>query len=322
MCCSIVKVSEVNTETIDWLLQGDPSIVYLTNRDLLDISSADLRLLRGKISKEGWGQKLLSYQEDTGMWGGGLYGPKWISTHYTLMSLLRLGLDPDNAQARVGCRLLLDKGFYPDGGINHFASMKHSETCVTAMTLNLLCYFRIEDDRIHALKKFLIDQQMDDGGWNCESFKGAVHSSFHTTIGTLEALRQYELRYEDGGDEIVQIRKRAHEFLLCHHLFKSDKTGEVVNPSMTRLSFPPRWKYDIIRSLDYFQEINSPHDPRFCDAITLIKKREKNGRWPLQQKHSGRIFFEMESVGSPSRMNTLRALRILKWWRSKPENSC
>jgi hypothetical protein len=312
----------MNTEILDWLLSGDPSIIFLTKKDLLETGASDIVVAQDRISKEGWGQRLLSFQDRNGMWGGGLYGPKWISTHYTLMTLMQLGLSQDNEQALQGCKLLLDKGFYHDGGINYFVSLKHSETCVTAMTLNLLCYFNIHDERIELLKNFLLEQQMRDGGWNCESFNGAIHSSFHTTISTLEALWQYERRYKKNDDAIKTARTKGHDFLLCHHLFKSDKTGEVVSQAMTRLSFPPRWKYDIMRSLDYFREVNVPHDPRFCDAITLLKKKQKNGKWPLQQHHSGREFFKMEQAGQPSRMNTFRALRILKWWQTKPEHRC
>ena len=312
----------MNNEILDWLLTGDPSIVFLTKRDLIESDTSDILKLQDRISKEGWGKRLLSYQDSSGLWGGGLYGPKWISTHYTLLTLMQIGLNNDNEQARIGCKILLDKGLFHDGGINYFASLKHSETCVTAMTLNLLCYFKISDDRIELLKNFLLNQQMEDGGWNCESFNGATHSSFHTTINTLEALSQYDRRYKTNENEIKVARARGHEFLLCHHLFKSDKTGQVVSPTMTRLSFPPRWKYDIMRSLDYFREINAPHDPRFCDAITLLKKKRKNGKWPMQQHHSGKEFFELEQTGQPSRMNTLRALRILKWWQCKPEHKC
>jgi len=307
---------------LKWLLSGDPSIVFQVHRDLLNTEDTQLAELQQQIELAGWGKRFLDLQETSGMWGGGLYGPKWISTHYTLMTLLRLGLPRDNQQAQKACRLLLDKGFYQDGGINFFASMDHGETCVSAMVLNLLCYFNIDDSRIHSIKDFLLGEQMSDGGWNCDSFKGAVHSSFHTTISVLEALRQYELRFADADGSIGKARAQAHEFLLAHHLFRSDKTGEVVNPSMTRFAFPPRWKYDIMRALDYFQELDAAHDPRFCDAITLLRKKEKEGQWPLQNKHSGRVYFDMERVGKPSRMNTLRAIRILNWWESKPHSSC
>jgi hypothetical protein len=49
------------------------------------------------------------------------------------------------------------------------------------------------------------------------------------------------------------------------------------------------------------------------DALGIIlKKRKKNGSWPLQARHSGAAHFEMEKTGEPSRWNTLRAFRVLK----------
>ena len=188
------------------------------------------------------------------------------------------------------------------------------------MTLSLLCYFKLDDERVEAIKDFLLIEQMPDGGWNCESFNGATHSSFHTTISVLEGLKHFENEVGSDDINIKKAKSKAHEFLLHHHLFRSDRTGEVVDHKMTRFSFPPRWKYDVMRALDYFQEINAPHDPRFCDAITLLKKKEKDGKWPLQQKYSGLIYFDMEDVGKLSRMNTLRALRILNWWSKKPRD--
>ncbi|MBW1751258.1 MAG: hypothetical protein JRJ37_11305 [Deltaproteobacteria bacterium] len=79
------------------------------------------------------------------------------------------------------------------------------------------------------------------------------------------------------------------------------------------LSYPSRWKYDILRGLDYFQEAGIGYDPRMQDALdALMNKRRKDNTWPVQAKHPGEIHFEMEKTGGPSRWNTLRALRVLK----------
>ena len=60
-------------------------------------------------------------------------------------------------------------------------------------------------------------------------------------------------------------------------------------------------------------------DRRLCDAIAALESRRRpDGRWPLQQRHPGQTWFEMEEVGGPSRWNTLRALRVLDWWRASP----
>jgi hypothetical protein len=96
-------------------------------------------------------------------------------------------------------------------------------------------------------------------------------------------------------------------------LFKSDKTGDIIHIDMLRLSFPSRWKYDILRAFEYFRSAGCEWDERMKPAADiLMKKRRKDGRWPLQAKHPGELHFEMEKAGKPSRWNTLRALRVLK----------
>jgi len=302
----------------NWLLEGDPAIRWQTFRDLLDAKPETVRNERQKIAAQGWGAQLLTLQQDSGMWGGGLYSPKWISTTYTMLLLRRLGLEPKHSQALKACALLLDRGFYRDGGINYFKVLDHSETCVTGMVLSILAYFQFDDLRINSMVEHLLDQRMPDGGWNCESYNGAVHSSFHTTISVLEGLFEYQGLSGLYETEIISAVNCAVDFLLRHRLFKSDKTGKIVNPNMTRFSFPPRWYYDVLRALDYFQASSQPYDPRLFDALELVhKKRQKDGVWRLQNRHPGRTFFEMEQPGKSSRWNTLRALRILKWAEKK-----
>jgi hypothetical protein len=159
---------------IRWLLQGDPAIRWQTQRDLLRADEAVVQTERHQVSTTGWGAKLLTRQEPSGRWGGGLYSPKWISTTYTMLLLRRLGLEPSHPQAHRAYRLLLEEGYYADGGINFFRSFKHSETCVTGMVLSILAYFDYQDEQVTRLVEHLLGQQMPDGGWNCESYKGEL----------------------------------------------------------------------------------------------------------------------------------------------------
>lgn len=298
-----------------WLLEGDPAIRWQTRRDLLDAPPAAYEPDRARVASEGWGAALLARQDTAGTWGGGLYSPKWISTTYSLLLLRHLGLPPENAAAQRGAVLLLDKGFYRDGGINFFKSFKHSETCVTGMTLALLCYFHLSDERVHQIVEHLLGQQMQDGGWNCERPKGATHSSFHTTLSVLEGLHEYRLAFPNQAEPLDPAIAAAHEFLLLHRLYRSHRTGEVADPALTGIYFPPRWHYDFLRALDYFQWVDVPRDERMTDAISLLNsKRLADGRWKQGQNWAGRVFFEMEPVGQPGRWNTLRGLRVLRWW--------
>jgi hypothetical protein len=82
---------------------------------------------------------------------------------------------------------------------------------------------------------------------------------------------------------------------------------------MLMLSYPSRWRYDILRALDYFQCAGVDYDPRMQPALDVLwKKRRKDNRWPVQARHPGQTHFDMEKTGSPSRWNTLRSLRVLK----------
>ena len=309
---------ELNQNIISWLLEGDPSIRWQVQRDLLNSSPAKYEVERRKIAKEGWGARLLALQDPNGTWGGGLYGPKWTSTTYTMLTLRLLGLPPNNPQAKVACKLFLEKGFFTDGGINFFSrAWKYSETCVTSMILALLAYFRYPDERIHDVAAYVVSQQMSDGGWNCDSYKGATHSSFHTTISALEGLYEYQCAYPEKKKQITQVRACGHEFLLAHRLYKSHRTGEVFDAKMTSMPFPPRWRYDFIRALDYFRACDAPRDERMSDAIELLqKKQKKDNLWLLSSGMSGRKYFDLETAGQPSRWNTLRALRVLNWWNA------
>ena len=128
-------------------------------------------------------------------------------------------------------------------------------------------------------------------------------------------MRGYETFRPAKGSAVKQAQSRGREFLLAHRLFRSHRTGAVVNSAMTRFSFPPRWHYEILRALDYFRECGAPRDPRLAEAVEIVrKKRQPGGHWLLQNRYPGKTFFEMEQVGHPSRWNTLRALRVLRWW--------
>jgi hypothetical protein len=232
------------------------------------------------------------------------------------MLLLRdFGLPPANEQAHKACSLLLDNGLLPDGGVN-FVRGARGETCVTGMTLSILSYCQYDDERLDTIADHLLEQQMPDGGWNCRHpYGGATHASVNSTISVLEGLRLYELCRRRKVQELRAAQRRAREFLLIHRLFRSHRTGRVIKSEFKKFFFPPRWHYDILRALDYFQGVNAPRDQRLAEAIDIVRtRRGSDGRWPLASYYKGKSFFELERLGMPSRWNTLRALRVLKWW--------
>ena len=309
---------------IEWLLEGDPAIRWQVLRDLVGAAEGTVERERRRVAREGWGARLLARQDPAGTWAGGkssdggLYSPKWTSTTYTMLLLRDFGLPPTSKKARTACKPLLDRGMQRDGGINYGVWAKwtrRSETCVTGMVLSILSYFEYDDARLETVAGHLLEQQMPDGGWNCRRPDGATHASVHTTISALEGLRLYELYRGRNVKAVRAAQARGREFLLMHRLFRSHRTGEIIKAEFTRFSFPPRWHYDILRALDYFQGVDAAYDERLNDAIEIVRAgRRADGRWVLQNRYRGKTYFEMERVGAASRWNTLRALRVLKWW--------
>ena len=186
------------------------------------------------------------------------------------------------------------------------------------MVLSILAYFEYDDDLLDTIAAHLLQQQLPDGGWNCQRPYGATHASVHTTISVLEGLRLYELHRRRNVAAVRAAQARGREFLLVHRLFRSQRTGAIIKPIFVRFSFPPRWHYDILRALDYFQAVKARRDHRLAEAIAIVRnKQREDGRWPLENRYRGKAYFQLERLGAPSRWNTLRALRVLNWWEAR-----
>ena len=159
----------------------------------------------------------------------------------------------------------------------------------------------------------LLDQQLTDGGWNCATRTDREkHGSFHTSIQALEALHAYA--GAGGGIDVGQALHRGQEFFLRHHLYRSHRSDAVAVRGSTRFPAFPEWHFDVLRGLEHFADTDAPRDERLADAVgVLYRARRKDGRWRTYAPHPGRQWFNLEPAG-PSRWNTCRVLRVLRWW--------
>ena len=304
---------------MDWLLAGDASIQYQVHRDLLFSDASTLKRTQNRIELEGWGANYLLAQNAGGYWGQGFYRPKWTSSHYTLLELKNLSLPPENNIARQAVQKILHEEKGMDGGVDPSRAGRHSDVCINGMFLNYGTYFGVDPEGLKSVVDFTLSQHMQDGGFNCQSNRaGAVHSSLHTTLSVLEGFWEYgQHGYTYRLSEIKEAERQSREFILEHRLYKSSTTGAVIDSEMLRLSHPTRWRYDILKALDYFRVSGVNFDSRMQDAILVLRSKQgPDGTWPLQARHDGEVYFQMESVGKPSRWNTLRAMRVLNFYPS------
>ena len=239
----------------------------------------------------------------------GTLKPEWTSTTFTLLSLRDMGLDAASDQARRAVELVRDNVKWDHDGQNYFDG--EVEPCINGKAVALGAYF---GQNVDGIVERLLGEQLTDGGWNCEAERGSTRSSFNSTISVLEALLEYE--GTDGAHPGVSAaRLKGQEYLLERRMLRRQSTGEVIDPAWTQFSFPTRWHYDVLRGLDYLRSAGVEPDERLAEPIDLVEsKRKRDGRWPLENTHPGRVHFEMEEGdGQPSRWNTLRAMRVLAW---------
>ncbi len=278
-------------------------------RDLTDENPDVIANERSRVATKGWGAKLLARQSPSGKWGGAKENVGLLITFYTLIVLMDLGLDPASKQAKKMVSRVEKLRFKWHSNRPFF----HGETepCINGRILALGAYFKEPDDELAGQ---LLSEQLEDGGWNCEAPK-SCRSSFHTTICVLEGLLAYE-RSGRKSAAVAKARKRGEEYLLERRLFRSLRTDEVIDKRWLRFSFPPFWHYDVLRGLDYFRNTGATRDERLSEAMEImIQRRHQNGRWPLNLLHPEYIPLKMEAeVGRASRWNTLRALRVLRWY--------
>jgi hypothetical protein len=226
------------------------------------------------------------------------YQPKWISTHYTILDLKNLAISQNNNEIRQSISQVIQKLKGLDGGIFPFGTEKKSDVCVNGMFLNYASYFWTKQDKLKSIVDFLLSEHMKDGGFNCNSNrKGAIHSSLHSTISVLEGILEYAKNgYGYRLEELQEAEDKSRTFILQHRLFRSDRTGNIIDKKMLMLSYPSRWKYDILRALDYFQFAGINYDPQMQDALDILtKKRRKDNKWPVQAKRRSKSLEYLES---------------------------
>ncbi|HEX6945785.1 MAG TPA: squalene cyclase [Acidimicrobiia bacterium] len=295
-------------------------------RDLLDAPEEQWAAERAKVETEGWGAELLSHQDPDGQWAGGAFfpagftrreweeeGQPWTATHWALVQLRHLGLDPGSESARRTVEQVGRHARWDHDGQPYWEG--EVEECINGRTVADGACFGVD---VSPIVERLVTERLDDGGWNCERAEGSTRSSYHSTICVLEGLLEFE-KATGGTAESKAARRTGEEFLLERHLYKRLGTGDPADDRFLSFHHPYRSRHDVLRGLDYFREASrvagSPPDPRLAEAIEILRSRRlEDGTWALDWTERGRTWLVIEEPGGPSRWITLRALRVLRWW--------
>ena len=305
---------------IDWLLDSDPAIRWQTMRDLTDAPADEVAAERARVAAEGWGARLLALRREDGLWDIGTPEPEFISL-LALLMLRDMGLDPSSEEARNAIGLAHKNATWHSRGPWHGTPLFAGEVepCINGRVVTVGSYFGLD---VTSIVERLLGEQMADGGWNCEQENGSTRGSFHTTINVLEGLLEHE-RATGASPEMTGARERGQEYLLDRRMLRRLSSGELIDKAFTFFSYPTGYHYDALRGLDYLRAAGVTPDARAAEAIDLVSsKRDAEGRLPLENPHEGEMvnarvrdleFGMDEREGRPSRWNTLRGLRVLRW---------
>jgi len=304
----------------DWLLEdSEPSVKYLTLTELLGVPKEDSRVekARALIAKKGWTAQILSKQNPEGWWfsGKSLSRPKYVATYWMLLILSDLGVTSEDPRVRKGCNLLIDKFAKEDGGFG-YDSMRTSEMCITASTTQALIKFGYDDiPEVKSALRWLLKDQKENGGWRCGWRRGIIDG-----WEPMSLFASYpKAKWTRGIKRAVEL---GAEFYLERELHKEGARYE----PWYRFHYPTHYYYDILVGLDFLTALGYGNDRRLNYALNLLReKRRPDGRWNLDAIHpdvGGRIAkqyakrpplpFAFDEVGRPSKMITLRALKVLK----------
>lgn len=312
---------------IDWLLGEDqPSVRYFTLLDVLGYGdgSPEVRRARSQIPKVGWARDLLRLQKPAGYWERReprtvaawldfLYYPVYVATNWRALVLSDLGLTASDPRVEKIAQLMFQYKLRIGSMVNVF----NDEVCIVGNTARMLTRFGYADDlRVRKLYDRLIEDQREDGGWNCAP--GAPG-----TLDGWEALAAFAAlpRAKRTGRMEATIA-RGVEFYLRRRLFKE---GRRYAPWF-RFHYPNHYYYDLLVGLDVVTRLGYAGDRRLRPARALLEgKRRPDGTWAIDRVHPdvgpGAHFtidpkkvqpFALEPAGRPSKWITLTALRVLK----------
>lgn len=299
---------------LEWLLGGDPVIAHLVKKYLLNEPT--------ETQNQGLIQRYLNLLDPQTMkWGNGFYGPKWVSTHYTLMELKYMEIMPKTPVYTESLLHYMDHEW--EKNFNKYG-IDTMDLCITGMLINLVSYAKIQDPRLNQMIDYTLRRTMPDGAWNCcWHRKPRPHiSSVHTTINVLEGLAEYiQQGYTYRLEEVQAAIERGIQVLMVRQLIYKKNTDTPIHPSMTEHHYPARWKYDYLRILEMLARIGHPYQKEMEPALSVLKGHLKNGKLTKGTRISGLTHFKLETE-KYGRFNTFRAYVVLKAYYPEVYQNC
>jgi len=314
-------------ETAGWLVKSSqPAVRYYALTDLLEFREDDVEVqnVRAQIPRMGWAHDLLASQKPGGYWEAHeprtvkewvsfLRFPLYDSSIWKGIVLSDLGLTATDPRIRRLADRIFEYKLHLSSEVNLFTE----EVCIVGNVARMMTRFGYGDDRrVRKLYEWMIEDQREDGGWNCATDRPG-------TLDCWEALAAFAtIPKPKRSAAMERAVERGAEFYLERKLFEE---GRRYAPWF-RFHYPTHYFYDLLVGLDMLTSLGYAGDPRLQPALQILRgKRRIDGTWALDRVHpdEGRRggkgtdaervrSLAVERPGEPSQWITLTALRVLK----------
>ncbi len=281
MDAEILREDKPVTETvITWLLASQtPSIRYLAMTRLAGeaVDSAKAAAARSLIADTGPAASILSQQQDGGHWNHQrhYYSPKYTSSHWSMLLLTELALDPSHPALQAGADHML-RMLEPE-----IAAYRPGDkllwVCLLGNWLRYQLYCgNLEDERVQTVIRYVCEDVLK--GCVCQ-----YNYQLPCAWGVARALFGLALIPSDGRTSMVNTALQAgiHFLVNEYHLDKGDYPHKSKkHPLWSKTSFPLFYQADILSTLRLLKELDAHTLPGAQPARKwLLDRRTANGIW-------------------------------------------
>jgi len=309
-------------DVLQWLLDGEPWVIYRTLTWLLDKDEKDNSVMaaRAAIPNHPLIKKIFAGLNEDGYWGKPkdihTWWPKKDTTFWLLPMLGDFGFTIEDRRIARACEYVFSTQLQ-SGGFGWDPPTKPSDCHSSIITQSLAKLGLIGDSRLQNAYDWLIRRQRLDGGFWCKDTgqiggpREKEPSCAMATMYVLGALTQNpKLRSSE-------VARRGVDFLLgCWEnrgKIKYAGHDSQVGTGWEKLKYPFT-DYKILKFLDVLSQFEyAKQRLQESEMVNiLLSKQDEIGRFTPESIHKVWSDFDFGQKEKPSRWITLLVLRILK----------
>jgi hypothetical protein len=312
----------LNEELVEWLLNGEPWIVYRTLTDLLDRSENDKAVVKARtaISRHPSIEKIFKGLNEDGYWGKPkdihTWWPRKDTTFWILPVLADFGFTVEDERIARACEYVFSTEIQ-SGGFGWDPPTKPSDCHSSIIVESLAKLGLLQDSRLQRTYEWLVKRQRLDGGFWCKDTGQISGPREKEPSCAMAAMFVLGALAQDPRFRNSEIAEKGVDFLFrCW-----ENKGKIryaghdsqVGTDWEKLKYPFT-DYNILKVLDVLSQFEYAKERlRESEMVNLLlSKRDDRGRFTPESVVKVWSNFDFGQKEKPSRWITLLALRIVK----------